>query len=112
MAKPNDGTALGTGEVISGEQIDPTDSHADSNLPATGYKVPRSKIANGPYGRDDGDVTPDNPFPVDSPRSRRTEETEVLTNIDTALNTMGIRQDETVSLCDRRGRALETRGMR
>lgn len=73
MAKsnPNDNTQLGTGELISNEAISINEVKLDEALPSTvAYKIPRSKIAVGPYGEDWGDVGRAYPLAVDSYNER------------------------------------------
>lgn len=108
---PNDGTVLGTAEVISDEFIDPaTGCRRDPNIPGTGYKMPRSKIAVGPYGQDHGDATPDRPLPVEAHVERRLRELEMLQLRD---NCPGQRYSfERQQLSDSRGGHLKTRGVR
>ena len=57
-ANPNDGTTLGTAEVISDEYVDPgtVNARIEPLLPPGAYKLPRSKIAVGRYGVDGGDA--------------------------------------------------------
>ena len=76
MPNPNDGTQLGTSEVIADEYIDPTEQavRLEPLVPVTGYKLPRSKIAVGPYGVDGGDAAPFNALPVESRQERLIQE--------------------------------------
>lgn len=110
---PNDGTTLGTAEVIADEYIDPTTGgRINPNLPPTGYKLPRSKIAIGPYGQDGGDASPDQPLPTESRAERLLIEVQALRDRDTANQYIARRAGETVSLSDSRGHDLSTRGVR
>ena len=114
MANANDNTQLGTAEVISDEYIDPTAQvvRRDPNLPQTAYKVPRSKIAVGPYGQDHGDASDNLPLPVSDARAQRIEECERLRDRESAMTTFLQAHDERVSLCDNRGAHLSHRGQR
>ena len=113
MANPNDGTILGTAEVISDEYIDPmTGCRRDINLPGTAYKAPRSKIAVGPYGQDWGDATPDQPLPVESKVERRFLEEATLRDREILLAQYMKSNSETRSTSDARGQHLTTRGVR
>lgn len=115
MANTNDGTVLGTGEVISDEYIDPNQNgRGDASLPQTGYKVPRSKIAVGPYGQDEGDVSASNPLPVDevSWSLADREESRELRDRDNSLMAMRVAFGERISLADSRGSHFTNRGVR
>ena len=64
----SDGTTLNQATVAGGDVIATEDvasanqQDADQSLPAADYKLPRSKLAVGQFGRDLGDVGPDNPL--------------------------------------------------
>lgn len=110
---PNDGTQLGTGEIISDEYIDPqTGGRRDANLPPTGYKVPRSKLVTGPYGQDGGDASHDNPVPVEARSDRQLQEMMALRDRYDAIGLMVSRTGERLTLADARGHSLTTRGVR
>lgn len=113
-ANPNDGTQLGTAEIISDEYIDPAlqGVKRDPALPATAYKLPRSKIAVGPYGQDHGDATQDNPLPVEGRNVRQLDELNALRGRDAGLNDLKRYGSENVSLVDSRGSHLANRGVR
>lgn len=66
MANAADGTVVGGGDVISDEAVPLNVARGDALVPAMGsaYKLPRSKLVTGAYGRDDGDVGPMNALPV------------------------------------------------
>lgn len=113
MPNPNDGTQLGTGEVISDEFIAPVDgSRRDPNLPPTGYKLPRSKIAIGPYGQDHGDATQDYPLQAESAAVRRMTEVAVLRDNDESRSQLLRYASERMTFSDQRGRHASTRGNR
>ncbi len=110
---PNDGTVLGTGEIISDEYVDPTTgTRRDPNLPVIGYKLPRSKIAVGPYGQDGGDATPDNALPVESRAERLYLEHQALRERERSAQLVQRQQTERLPLVDARGSHLDTRGQR
>ena len=118
MAVPNtqDNTQLGTGEQISNEAIGVNESKRDQNLPiARQYKIPRSKIAVGPYGQDWGDASATIPFNVESYRERQLAEAAYLAQFANAIPSKytisGEGKRDTVTY-DLRGRFLETRGVR
>ena len=113
MPNPNDGTQLGTGEVISDEYIDPqTGGRRDGNLPATGYKVPRSKIAVGPYGQDWGEASEFYPLQVSDAIARRLKEIETMRDVDEGRLQLVRFSAERVSMSDNRGRHTAIRGTR
>ncbi|CAB4188169.1 hypothetical protein UFOVP1165_62 [uncultured Caudovirales phage] len=118
MATPNanDNTQLGTGEQISNEAIPVTGVKLDPNLPvAVQYKVPRSKIAVGPYGQDWGDADYDYPLPTESQKERWAAELIYMQGAASAVQQQyrssweGKR--DTVSY-DPRGRLIDLRGTR
>ncbi len=110
---PNDGTVLGTAEVISDEYIDPILGCRVINvLPPTPYKMPRSKIAVGPYGQDFGDASADYPLPTESRAERQLLETQSLRQRFVALTQLQRYAQETVPLADARGHDMSTRGVR
>ena len=112
-ANPNDGTALGTGEVISAEYIDPVlGSRADNDLPPTAYKLPRSKIAIGSYGQDAGDATADTPLQVESRNARQSDELQSMRERQWSMQQMSRFSGEIVSLIDSRGEHMTSRGQR
>ena len=116
MATPNasDNTQLGTGELISNEQIEVIVPKGDSNQPVTAYKVPRSKIAVGPYGQDLGDATQAQPLNVTSYLERR--ELELMGFEDGYVTLSGFSNSAAENLrgfsFDVRGQGLESRGRR
>lgn len=113
MANPNDGTQLGTGEVISDEYVDPSVGvRRDPNLPPAAYKLARSKIAVGPYGQDQGDATPDVPLPVESRAERWALELASLRDRERAVEQLSRSSADRYALCDARGQHLDTRGSR
>jgi hypothetical protein len=113
MANPNDGTNVGTGEVISDEYVDPsTGQRRDSNLPPTGYKVPRSKIAVGRYGDDLGDATADQALEIHSRSARQFEEILALRGRDQGIDTFMKSSAENTGLADSRGHHIAQRGVR
>jgi hypothetical protein len=113
MPNPNDGTILGSNEVISDEYIDPsTATRLDPNVPPTGYKLPRSKIAIGVYGQDGGDATADNPLPAESRTLRQLAELTQMRDRENALRAYVKVSAEYLSLVDNRGHHLSTRGVR
>ena len=110
----NDGTTLGTAEVISDEYIDPSAQvvRRDPLLPPTAYKLPRSKIAVGPYGQDQGDASEMLPLYVREQSLLRIAELERLRDREEGMALMQRYAQETVSLADSRGAHLTTRGQR
>ena len=113
MPNPNDGTQLGTSEIISDEYIDPVlGSRRDPNQQPGPYKLPRSKIAIGPYGQDLGDAANDSPLPVESRAERQALEHQSLVVRYEAAQMMTRYSTETVSLVDSRGHHLTNRGTR
>ena len=113
MANPQDGTQLGTGEVISDEFVDANAGvRRDAQLPATPYKVPRSKIAVGPYGQDWGDASTDQPLAVESRQERQFMELQAVRERSHASLLLQKYAAETVSFVDARGHAMSTRGVR
>jgi hypothetical protein len=111
---PNDGTTLGTAEIISDEYIDPTEQavRGEPLLPVTGYKLPRSKIAVGQYGIDMGDATADQPLHTESRLERQMAEIATIRQRDTYVMQMQHYSTEYVSLIDARGRHIDSRGVR
>ena len=110
---PNDGTTLGTSEVIADEFIDPTyGGRQDRNQPVTGYKMPRSKIAVGVYGQDWGDASPDQPLAAESRNERWYLEMESLRNRVLTMTSFQRYAQETLSCVDSRGYDITTRGVR
>ena len=113
MPNPNDGTQLGTSEIISDEYIDPNQQvRRDQNLPATAYKAPRSKIAVGPYGQDWGDATHDQPLTTESRAERHVLEILSLRERDQSLSLLQRSIGESFTLADSRGHHMTTRGQR
>ena len=114
VQNPNDGTQLGTSEVISDEYIDPTmqSVRREPLLPVTGYKLPRSKIAVGAYGEDCGDATPDQPLATESRLERQMAELATIRQRDAVVMQMARYSTEYVSLIDARGRHIDSRGAR
>jgi hypothetical protein len=112
-ANPNDGTQLGTGEVISDEYIDVNvGGRRDEDQPPTAYKLPRSKIAVGPYGQDWGDATEATPLQVSDAVSRRIAELSHMRDIDEQRQAFQNYAQERCSLADLRGRHISIRGAR
>jgi hypothetical protein len=110
-ANPNDGTQLGTSEIISDEYIDPVlGCRVNNNLPATAYKAPRSKIAIGPYGQDWGDAMPDTPLYVESRNERLLVELAGMRDRGIAMQPKF--SAETTPRVDARGHEFTTRGVR
>ena len=113
MANPNDGTQLGTGEVITDEYIDPMlGCRVVNALPPTPYKMPRSKIAVGPYGQDWGDASDDNPLPVESRGERLILEMQAIRDREATFRAMQRYASESAALIDSRGHAISNRGVR
>ena len=113
MANPQDGTQLGTSEVIADEYIDPNLGARPSPLvPPTGYKMPRSKIAVGPYGTDAGDATYDYPLPVESRADRQLQELAALRTRDMGMELLMKSATETMVIMDSRGHHIANRGTR
>jgi hypothetical protein len=113
VQNPNDGTTLGTSEVISDEAIDPNvggrrDPYQQPGL----YKAPRSKIAIGPYGQDWGDATQDQPLAVESRAQRQYAEIESLQQRDQVQHELISYGALNVTLSDARGAHLTNRGSR
>lgn len=71
----SDGTRLNlgtTGDLIVTEELAVGSSgRATSSLPSSVYKMPRSKIAIGAMGTDQGDATDDAPLPTGDRAVRR-----------------------------------------
>ena len=113
-SNPNDGTTLGTAEVIADEYVDPTMQavRLEPLLPVTAYKLPRSKIAVGSYGVDAGDASITNPLPVESIQERQLHELDGLRHRDQVASSFGKLQAETITLADARGSHFSTRGQR
>lgn len=110
---PNDGTVLGTSEVISDEFNDPVaGGRVDPNLPPTAYKIPRSKIVVGPYGQDGGDASVSNPLPAESLQQRRLAELQTLRERTHMFLALSRYYGDTISLSDARGHDISTRGQR
>ena len=114
VQNPNDGTQLGTSEVIADEYIDPTmqEVRAEPLLPVTPYKLPRSKIAVGPYGTDGGDAAPDRPLYVEGVQQRRIDELRSLREKTQMMANLQRFAEELVPLADGRGHDMSTRGVR
>ena len=114
VQNPNDGTTLGTSEVISDEYVDPGEQQVrvDPLLPVTGYKLPRSKIAVGHYGIDGGDATFDTPLATESRAERQLQELSRFKQRDSLATQLSRYSAETVSLFDARGRHVDNRGVR
>ena len=114
VQNPNDGTQLGTSEVISDEYIDPTEQSVrrEPLLPVTGYKLPRSKIAVGPYGQDWGDAVADQPLQTESRAERQALEIASLRERMWAQQSLQIGYAERLYSADARGHDISTRGVR
>jgi len=115
-ANPLDGTQLGTGEIISNEAIDPNvGARRDPAQPGTTYKVPRSKIAVGPYDQDYGDASVENPLRVESTLERQLAERAFLQASDHAQRDAALRYSAEAlygNSHDCRGHFFATRGTR
>ena len=112
-SNPNDGTVLGTSEVISDEYIDPVlGCRVVNTLPATAYKMPRSKIAVGPYGQDWGDASADIPLQVEQRSLRLLFEQTALRERLLARESLQKWAGETDQLVDSRGSHITHRGVR
>ena len=113
-ANPNDGTTLGTAEVIADEYIDPNRGgvRIEPNLPQTAYKLPRSKIAVGAYGTDGGDATAETPLQVESRAARQSGELDALRSRQQGMQLQSKFAGEIVSLIDSRGEHMTSRGQR
>jgi hypothetical protein len=110
---PNDGTQLGTSEVISDEFVDPSmGCRKEPLLPVTGYKLPRSKIVVGVYGQDWGDASFDFPLAAESRTQRQAAEIGRMVMGDETLIGMCKLTSESVTLGDSRGGHIFTRGTR
>lgn len=119
MAQTTDGTSTNPaqpgGDLISDEDmsLQPRAGSAVPQLGATnaGYKIPRSKLAKGGYGKDEGDVEEVNPLPVSSAREREFLERSMLIDADIRAVSMCTRSSrERPQTNDRRGSTGE-RGM-
>jgi hypothetical protein len=100
MAQATDSTTLNPGaggDVIATEDMPAGSARATSDVPTTEYKLPRSKLAVGSYGQDAGDVTHENPLPVESREQRQIEENLLLVTMDTQRFTLASRGRERVS---------------
>lgn len=112
-ASPNDGTQLGTSEVIADEYIDPLQlGRRHPDLPQTAYKVPVSKIRVGPPGQDWGDVSHDQPLPTESREERRILEALSARERDQSMAVLQRYGAETITLADSRGHHMTSRGQR
>ncbi len=111
---PNDGTQVATGEVISNESIELVGgAKGDPALPTTNYKLPRSKIAVGPYGQDWGDAQVGRPLQVESLIERQTAELEHVRGAFASQQAQSRYSAEAYTTDnDRRGQAFSTRGVR
>jgi len=113
VQNPNDGTALGTNEVISNEAIDPVQgSRVDPNMPGTQYKLPRSKIAVGAYGQDQGDASQAMPLPMRDYEQLRLAETERLRSTARGHAAFQRYAYEQITMIDARGGDISNRGSR
>lgn len=113
VQNPNDGTVLGTAEVIADEYIDPIlGCRVITALPPTAYKLPRSKIAVGQYGQDWGDASVETPLHTESTQERWYAERQYLMNQAVGMVELKTYQQETVTLCDARGSFMSNRGVR
>src|ERR1700690_4046737 len=90
MANAADGTVVGGGDVISDEAVPLNVARGDALVPPMGnaYKLPRSKLVTGQYGRDDGDVGPANPLPVVSRLELQQAERMYLAQMEEVYRTM------------------------
>lgn len=113
MSNPNDGTMLGTGEIISDEFIDPEDGNRrEGSLPQGPYKVPRSKLAIGPYGQDWGDADANHPLDTVDRATLHALEVDGIRNRLRALSELEKSANETFTLSDSRGHDMTNRGVR
>jgi hypothetical protein len=116
MAQTTDGTATNPaqpgGDLISDEDMS-LQQRASSAVPQLGasnasYKIPRSKLAKGGYGRDEGDVEESNPLPVSSAREREFLERSMVLDYDIRAASMCTRSSrERAATFDRRGSSGE-----
>lgn len=108
---PNDGTIVGVSDTIADEYIDATTGgRGIQRLPIGAYKLPRSKIAIGQYGVDNGDATQDTPLYVESAAERRLAEFNYIQQHQAYCNALRVYARETITPHDSRG--LSTRGVR
>lgn len=113
-----DGTTIAGGDVISTEELTiaadgvPARPRGASDLPATAYKLPRSKLAVGAFDADGGDVTASNPLPVESRSARQIAELAASQGAELGAASMMTRSRERYPLVDRRGRLTTDRGAR
>lgn len=87
------------GDEITTESLEDGEGRGIAGLPTDDYKLPRSKIIVGPYGRDDGDATHDRPLPVESRAERWAAERAMLQSMEVQPTRAG----ERGSSVDRRG---------
>jgi hypothetical protein len=106
VANTNDNTALNPG--VGGDNISTEDQPAgtqrgDAALPLVDYKMPRSKIAIGPYDLDLGDAGQYLPLPVQTLRERGIMEEQMISARRLALSTLSTRSsyERTTSLDSR-----------
>lgn len=107
MADPSDNVELnpGTGGATIATENQPLyGQRGSSDVPATAYELPRSKIAVGTYGVDAGDASRALPFPVQTFGERQFLELMLLSQLDTARMAQARRGRERIpTLCDRGG---------
>ena len=112
----SDGTRLNlgtTGDLIVTEEITTAEpGRLANNLPSGTYKMPRSKIAVGSAGYDEGNATAETPLEVTSRRERHIAEQASIAQLN-AMSLAGMQRSsrERVTLLDRRGSSGE-RGRR
>lgn len=123
MANPNDGTPLNGGsggDTISDEAFSDNSGVTTGasqtprgldDLPDTAYKLPRSKIAVGPYDSDGGDAIAVSGLPVQTYYERRCLEDQIIRDIDRNMYAGQTHGKERIGMCDRRGGSGQ-RGLR
>ena len=116
MANPNsaDNTQLGSGELIANEAVDPNASKRFDAAPVVAYKLPRSKIAVGNYGQDEGDARAGFPLHVESVLERREAEVARLVSMQASFkdSTRYAGEVRNIFALDVRGQLIEHRGRR
>jgi hypothetical protein len=74
--------------------------------------LPRSKLAVGGYGADQGDASQDFPLAAESRQARQLAELQTIRERENMGRQLAKLSSETVSLIDARGSAYSTRGTR
>lgn len=111
----SDGTQLNlgtTGDLIITEDHADVEGRHISGLTDDDYKMPRSKIAVGPLGSDQGDADKSNPLYIEDRESRRLAEDMMLAALNAQQVSMCVRSYCKVTLSDRRGGLGSQRGTR